>query len=369
MVKILAIGDQHFQPSNTEEIEEFLGKLEKYLEENKFDIIVSGGDLLHTHERLFTQSLNKAIQYIDLLTLHAPTYILVGNHDMIDCTQFLTDEHWLNVLKGKKNLTVVDRIITEKLLNVQITFAPYVPDGRFVEALNLSDSLITDWHCSKMIFCHQLFNGVKMGAIVARDVEDWKEEYPYICCFHVHDKQTVQDNMFYTGTPFQHAYGESSDKTITVFTISDSIEKDEVNLKMRKRYNIYLDISEVNDWLPKKNSRTRLSLRGTYEQYKAFNKTSKYKELQQLGVRITFNNRVVKEETKNNKEIKEMSEIKKTENRSFGEIMNAILFKENKDIQDLYKKIIPKTMITDFNNTINNQIDIEFEDEIEIEFD
>ena len=36
------------------------------------------------------------------------TYILVGNHDMINNQQFLTDNHWMNGLKQWDNIVIVD---------------------------------------------------------------------------------------------------------------------------------------------------------------------------------------------------------------------------------------------------------------------
>ena len=64
---------------------------------------------MHYHERIFTQALNKTLEVVTTLLNYAPVDILVGNHDMINNQQFLTSNHWLNVLAGYKNVTVIDK--------------------------------------------------------------------------------------------------------------------------------------------------------------------------------------------------------------------------------------------------------------------
>ena len=51
MVKILAIGDPHFQVSNILEVDLFIDKIEKLVKDEKPDVCVILGDLLHTHIR------------------------------------------------------------------------------------------------------------------------------------------------------------------------------------------------------------------------------------------------------------------------------------------------------------------------------
>ena len=96
MSKILCIGDPHFKNSNLIEVEKFIVKITELARQKQPDFIVILGDLLHEHERLFTIPLNKATEFIDKMRNIAPTFILVGNHDMINHKQFLTKNHWLN---------------------------------------------------------------------------------------------------------------------------------------------------------------------------------------------------------------------------------------------------------------------------------
>ena len=40
------------------------------------------------------------------------TYILVGNHDLINNQQFLSTNHWMNALKDWPNIFIVDKPTT-----------------------------------------------------------------------------------------------------------------------------------------------------------------------------------------------------------------------------------------------------------------
>jgi len=249
-MKGLVIGDQHFKIDNIDQVDVFIQKLKEFLQQEKFDFIVSGGDLLDTHERLHTLALNKADQYLKMLSSFAKTFVIVGNHDMINPSQFLTQNHWLNVYKGwTDNLVVVDNVVSHKIDDTQLIFVPYVPDGRFKEALDTLKEL--DWKKADVIFAHQTLDGVKMGAIVAENVEAWEEDLPNVVAFHVHDLQKVNKNLYYTGSCMQHSFGEGSHKYI--YEISDKvsefiIDEDGDDIKMNGK--IYL--TKIDLQLPRK---------------------------------------------------------------------------------------------------------------------
>ena len=50
-VKVLFIGDPHFQLNNLSELDTFIDQVYNILLEKQPNIIVVAGDLLHTHER------------------------------------------------------------------------------------------------------------------------------------------------------------------------------------------------------------------------------------------------------------------------------------------------------------------------------
>ncbi len=156
--KILFIGDPHFKVNNSEIIDEFIHQCLEQLTPD-IDICVIGGDILHTHERLHTTALNKAINFIDQVRKICPTYSLVGNHDYENNQQFLSKRHWMNALKEWNNTFIIDFTSIIKIKNFTFGMVPYVPPGRFVEALNIIDN--EWWKNVNCIFAHQEFYGCK----------------------------------------------------------------------------------------------------------------------------------------------------------------------------------------------------------------
>jgi DNA repair exonuclease SbcCD nuclease subunit len=307
----LCIGDVHIQTSNVIQTREFIIKLKKLLtssDSNDIDIVILMGDILHSHERLHTIAFNYANELFTMISELKKTYILVGNHDLINNSQFLTSNHWMNCFKGRENITIVDDIKNISHNGVKITLCPFVPDGRFIEALKSppSDNL---WESSECIFAHQLFDGAKMGAIVAEGVEKWDEKYPLVISGHIHDKQRVQPNLYYTGSSVQHAFGESSDKTLLKIKLFKRKEKGvddsadiervndpfytEIDLDLPKKKIIYMSMEELEKFdITSIDSIDRteykLTIDGSYEEFTAFRKSNDYKTILKKGVKIVF---------------------------------------------------------------------------------
>jgi hypothetical protein len=245
-------------------------------------------------------------------------FCLVGNHDATSNTIFLTDNHWMNALKGWDGLTIVDHPVIEFIGESFITLCPYVPDGRFLEALShlvtveetrkvkryLKDDKdmtysrikIHDWKESKCIFSHQLFDGVKMGAIVAKNVEEWKPEYPFCINGHIHENQRPQENLYIPGSAMQEGYGDMTDKIVAVITITDDkyplIEEVDLNIKRKKI--IYTTIDEIDTIKEKleknENIDYKIVVKGSDSELKALKNSSKYKDTLDIDnvKKITF---------------------------------------------------------------------------------
>lgn len=285
-MKILAIGDPHFRIDNIPEVEMFIDRIEELAKARKPDLIVCLGDLLHTHERIHTIPLNKAYDFIRRMSEIAFTYVLVGNHDYIQNQQFLTENHWMNAMKSWKNVCVVDKVVEHKF----ILLCPYVPNGRFVEALT---TFTDDYKSYKFIFAHQEFYGCKMGAIVSVDGDKWSEDDPMIISGHIHSKQQPQPNIYYTGSALQHAFGESEKNTIAFITISEDdfeFSIDEVDLKLPRKKIVYLNMEQAETYeLPKDSEDdVKLTISGSYDDFKAFKKSDTFKTLCKEGAKVVF---------------------------------------------------------------------------------
>jgi DNA repair exonuclease SbcCD nuclease subunit len=351
---ILVIGDIHFKIDNIPESYEFIKKIDEYIKENcdKIDYIIVLGDILHTHEKVHTQALNIALEFFKILVKYKKekVYVLVGNHDMTTNTNFLNEGHWMNCLKEWNNIKVVDKVINiniDKNGDDYLTLCPYVPDGRLIEALNTMKD--KDWKNSTLILCHQLLNGAKMGAIKAENIEEWEIEYPLCISGHIHDKQWVKDNLYYTGSSRQIAYGEGEDKTISLVIINEEIEIKEINLELPTKKIVYMDVEDIETKIEKlnikKNEEIKLVISGDETYFKEYKKTEKLKKILELkGIKkIVFKKKDLKIE-KSNEENKEEGDIlvyhKETKN-DFLELLDFMIKEEKDDeLYNLYKNIV-----------------------------
>ena len=262
--------------------------LEELIKNENPDYIVMLGDLLHEHERLHTIPLNIAYNFIKMLSSYAYTYCIVGNHDLINNKQYLTDNHWMNAMKDWDNVKVIDKVITEN----DFVFCPYVPPGRFTEAVE--SYIKSDTKC---VFAHQEFYGCKMGAIVSVEGDKWPDTYPIVISGHIHSNQRPQDNVYYPGASLQHAFGESEKNIIPIIKFSDSgYDIREVDLELPRKKIVYVDIENIDDYEVKDTKhKLKIKLSGNYEEFKTFKKSVKYKELSKKGIKISYKPKKVEE--------------------------------------------------------------------------
>jgi DNA repair exonuclease SbcCD nuclease subunit len=284
----IIIGDQHFKVNNVPEVDLFIERMEKITREKDPHFIVLLGDLLDQHEKIHSVPLNKAYEFIDKMRKIAPTYVLVGNHDMLSNQVFLKPDHWLNALKEWENVIIVDEVVKNTINGNDFIFCPYVFPGRFEEAL---DTLDDEWKNVKCIFCHQEFEGSKMGAIISKDGDRWNDEYPDVISGHIHKNQTIQ-NIYYPGSSMQVSFGET-DKNIIAYIVFDSEESkyslEEIDTDLPRKKIVYMDVDELETFnITETKDKIKITVSGTYEEFKTIKKTPKYKEIVKDGVQVVF---------------------------------------------------------------------------------
>lgn len=290
MTKALVIGDPHFKVDNLHEVELFIKKIKQTAQETQPDFIVCLGDLLHTHERIHTTPLNKAYEFIDELRGIAKVFLLVGNHDYIQNQQFLTENHWMNGMKDWYNVTIVDKVTVLNKDDCKFVFSPYVPPGRFLEALDTIDR--DEWSDATCIFAHQELYGCKLGREASVEGDRWLEEYPQVVSGHIHIKHKLGTNIYYTGSPMQHAFDEPDTNTVALLTFSPGIVYDleEIDLRLPKKVVVNVSIDNVNDITVDKtiDQKVKVTIEGNYDEFKSFKKTEKFKELTDSGTKVVF---------------------------------------------------------------------------------
>ena len=366
MSKILCVGDQHLDTLEPQVIERFIGEIVKTVKETSPEIVIFMGDMLHYHDTIYIDSLNNAHNLIESVSELATTFVIVGNHDMKGPTCFLDPtSHWLSSMKrGWSGVTIVDTLTTHTLNNgKKITMLPYVEPGRFIEALGGDGS--GEWLNTDCIFGHQEFLGCKMGPMISTCGDKWDKKFPPVISGHIHGRQMVGTNIFYTGSSVQTSFGESSDKSIcmvyfnggtpdggtpTRLVGSGGVVVYDIYLNMPKKKTYYKTIDDVmkKDGIVQtilkseddSNTTYKLTIKGKNEEFKAFKKSKKYKDIIKKGIKVVFKHAQVDVEMG----VVDGGGANDNNILSFDEILNKEIKKE-KNSSELY------TILQDLNRT------------------
>jgi len=290
MNHVLVIGDPHFKQTNIIECVEATDKLVALAQSIQPTFIVCLGDTLHRHETIHVEPLIKAVSLFRQLSEIAHTYVIIGNHDRPNNSDFLTDKHPFNALKWWNNLTVVDTTIMVNHNNQNFILVPYVSPGRLEEAMSRVVNVNADeLNMITAVFAHQEIYGAKMGAITSLAGDKWPLNYPLLVSGHIHDYDQLQPNMIYVGALMQHAFGDRSDKTVSVFTFEqESWNENRIDLGLKKREIVYLTPQTINKFVPDANKLIKVVIRADDADIKLLLKSDKIAELKRLGVKIAF---------------------------------------------------------------------------------
>lgn len=281
-MKIIVVGDIHIKHDNIQDTEKLLTIVENNLHE--IDAIVLLGDILHSHEKVFIPCMNMAYKFISELASKKHVYVIVGNHDMQNNQQFMSDQHWMNAMKQWKGVTVIDKAMSANIKNQQIVMCPYVPPGRLKEAL----SIVPEWESSSVIFCHQEFKNAKMGAFCSEIGDDWSNEYPFVISGHIHLNQKIS-NVYYPGVPIQQSMSDPSNTIIARVMVNskDDIKIEEITTNLGQKK--FIKFSSPDDIDVKADyTNCKLIVTCSMPDIKSFKKTAKYSKLVKAGINIVF---------------------------------------------------------------------------------
>lgn len=338
-LKCLVIGDPHFRRNYILDGEEFASKSVSKARELNPDFIVVMGDTLDTFETVHVPTHRIAVKWLDELSEIAHVYLLIGNHDYINASQFLSDMHIFTPLKKWKNLTVVDKPIYREYREKSFVFCPYVEKGRLIEAL---DTLLSEeeqmWEMADCVFCHQEIRGCQMGGKLSSDGDEWSEEYPPLICGHIHNSQ-IFGNVYMPGSAYQHSYGDTPNKKLWLVDFeSDTdigFDIQEVDLGMRIKKTVRMNIEDVKNFNPKlaRKHDVRLTLKGTSEQFRVFRDGETYRSLRSNGVKFSY--------VKLASEPEEESSSKKTRGETtYMSVLKKVVESKNRNIQKIYRDVV-----------------------------
>lgn len=286
--KILVVGDLHIK-KNIDDSVLLSGIRELVLTVNP-DLVVFLGDTLDTHEKIDLGCLNRAISLFSDVAKTHEIVVLIGNHDRRNNSDYMSNYHpfvGIENIYSKKKIHIVYK--TELIHG--ILFVPYVPPGRFRDAIeNFYIYGEDNINKIKLIFAHQEFRGAKMGSMISNEGDKWREDEPFIISGHIHDYQELQNNIIYVGTPMQHRYGESTNKALMLLELDNNGEIEKITRKpvpgitilrtLRIHYKKLLELTdEQYDKIVDKRYKTRLIIEIGSSQLKNLAKLPIYNKL------------------------------------------------------------------------------------------
>ncbi len=296
-LNVLLIGDSHLQSESPLASMKVIEESLKVANETKPDIIVALGDTLHSHSKADITPLKWATDWFSNLQKIAPTYVLIGNHDMKNPGEFLTTDHIFYANKYiESGPQIVDNVIEVDIKGYKIILMPFVPAGRMMEALNTIN--ITEENIKskniKAILCHQDVASLIKG--VDYDGDEWPEDYPQVYSGHIHHYIKVQPNWTYVGSSRQVSCAEDSPKTISMVTFNGNTQKElRIKLNVPIKQRIEVDVKNFKKGaypLPEKNKMVSyfLYVTGDSADLETLKKSKLYKKwkLDRDDVKINF---------------------------------------------------------------------------------
>lgn len=362
-VRGLVIGDVHFAVKNLQDADALIEKTETAVRRLKPDFIVCLGDTLDQHESIHVDPLTRSVKFLEMLARHALTFLLIGNHDRRNNSDFMTEIHPFTAMKHCPNIVIVDYATKYEVSNkngskANFLFVPYVAPGRLYEALDhidLAELGEETWRSPSIdaIFCHQEFYGVQMGPIKSTAGDVWDVTWPLVISGHIHDYQLLQPNLIYVGTPMQQTFSESPNKAITLFDFNpdplenaapleevaslDALKPEpsvrsryiRIDLKLCIKRTITISPSALATFKPAPNERIKLIIKGHVSDLKALNKSSVLSSLARQGVKFAL--MPIDEPTKKKSAITQVGDRVQLKDQSFLQLFRDLI-QEDKEL-------------------------------------
>lgn len=316
MAKILCIGDPHFKTSNSFETNELYTQIEHILLEKEWDACVVLGDILDTFERINLDAFGRAISFLEMIHRHTFLILLIGNHDRVNNLEYLTDRHAFKALEHWDKTIVAWKVECITIKETKILAVPYVPTGRFQEAINTKpEDFIPD-----LIFAHQEFKGAKMGRIISEHGDIWDKDAPLCISGHIHDYDVLQDNLIYPGTPFQQGFSDTSPKILLEVNFPNTRK---IKINMTRKIQLKMSLSELEAFHPDENKMYNISVMGNITDFKKITNIN----LDQGNVKLKF--KPIEEDI-----------FEEPENTGFMDCLLKLIDQENPELKNLLHEII-----------------------------
>lgn len=224
MYKICHFADLHIR--NTKYHSEYLeifSNIDKTLEIEKPDIIVHCGDIAHTKTQISPEFVDICSDFLKMLHKHAPTYVILGNHDGNLSNLGRMDS--ISPIVKSLNLSNLYFSRTSKVWNVS--------DDLDIHHWSIFDD-VRDFQVDKKKINICLYHGPVEGASTDigfklhncdMSVKDF-QSFDYVMLgdihkFHFLNNGNEKPVVAYAGSTIQQSFGEEDDKGFLIWKIFD----------------------------------------------------------------------------------------------------------------------------------------------------
>jgi hypothetical protein len=144
----------------------------------------------------------------------------------------------------------------------------------------------------------------------------------------------------------QHAFGESDKNIIPILTWNNPGEQyilREVDLELPRKKIIYSDVVSMEEFkIPETEDKVKITLSGNYEEFKAFKKSKKYKEIIKTGTKVVFKPKKIKQDD----ELKTIAEP--VDETNFISILSSLVNTEkNSFLYQVYELVVNNNQISE----------------------
>jgi len=331
MTRVFVVGDLHFSVTN-KLADQFIERVNNIMNAGKYDHCILLGDIFHTHEKIHETTLNLVIRLFHTITSHCHLYVIVGNHDYKDGNQYLTNRHALAAFAEWPKITVIDRPQIVKFgKDATVAMCPFVPTGRFHEAMDM-----IKWRRVDMVFCHQEFEGAKMGSVISYKGDKWSTRYPQVVSGHIHDKQNLQNGVYYPGSPYDTAFGFTGKRVVTEIEFTKGEFKiRSIETALPRKVTVRLSLEDAKEYAPDSDDYVRLVVSCRREEFNEFIKTDHAKNLKKYGgVHIAHKN-------DDDEEVAELLKDRRLAKcDTYRETLQKLVDRESQLVKDLYVEVI-----------------------------
>lgn len=179
--------------------------------------------------------------------LTQPLFVIPGNHDKSDLS---SKESFLDIYHDdeENNLIVIDDYWIDPTKRLHLI--PFFSNNEYNKRLDLVlENVIKNSDSKKFLLTHIAIDGVRNndGSIVSDSISRSKLTlFDKVLVGHYHDRSVIGNNVHYTGSAFQHNFGENTDKGFTLLYPNGQVEYIKTQFPSFIQYKIDIDESNLN---------------------------------------------------------------------------------------------------------------------------